>query len=140
MSVETKNNISPDIHSIPEMVDNCNYAKLLGLKVTKISKGRARVSMKIKKELLNPLNSPHGGAIISLADHACGTAALTLGQCVGSQFSVNIITAPKTGEEIVAEAWVINNGRRTRTIEVEVKDQDDRLVAKGLAVAIVPSV
>jgi len=137
MSVEVKSDISFDVHSVFELSSNSSYAKLLGLKVIEVSKGRARISMKLKEELLNPSKAPHGGAILSLADHTCGTAAMTLGLCIGGQFSVNFIASPKTGEDIVAEAWVIHNGRKTRIIEVEVKDQDDRLVAKGTAVGIV---
>ncbi|KAF0123270.1 MAG: hypothetical protein COW04_08600 [Deltaproteobacteria bacterium CG12_big_fil_rev_8_21_14_0_65_43_10] len=137
MSVKTKSNISHDVHSISEMSNNSSYAKLLGLKVIEVSKGKARISLKLKQELLNPSKAPHGGAILSLADHTCGTAAMTLGPCVGGQFSVNFISSPKIDEDIVAEAWVIHNGRKTRIIEVEVKDQSDRLVAKGTAVGIV---
>lgn len=137
MSVETKSNISYDVHSISEMSNNSSYARLLGLKVIEVFKGSASISMKLKEELLNPSKAPHGGAILSLADHACGTAAMTLGPCVGGQFSVNFISSPKIGEDIVAKAWVVHNGRKTRIIEVEVKDQDDRLVAKGTAVGIV---
>ena len=137
MSVETKSNISYDIHSISEMSNNSSYARLLGLKVIEVFKGSARISMKLKDDLLNPSKAPHGGAILSLADHACGTAAMTLGPCVGGQFRVNFISSPKIGEDIVAKAWVVHNGRKTRIIEVEVKSQDDRLVAKGTAVGIV---
>ena len=62
---------------------------------------------------------------------------MTLGPCVGGQFSVNFISAPKVGDEIVAHAWIIHNGRRTRIIEVEVRNNDGKLVAKGTAVGIV---
>lgn len=137
MSVETKSNVSYDVDSLFEMSKNSTYARFLGLKVVEVSKGRAKISMKLNEDMLNPSRSPHGGAILSLADHTCGTAAMTLGPCVGGQFSVNFIASPKIGEEIVAEASIIHNGRRTRIIEVEVRSQDDRLVAKGTAVGIV---
>ncbi len=132
-----KSTDSVDLDSIAEMSNNSNYAKLLGLKVIEVSEGKARISMKIKEEILNPSNSPHGGAILSLADHTCGTAAMTLGPCVGGQFSVNFLASPNVNEDLVAEAGVIHNGRRTRIIEVEVRNCNGKLVAKGTAVGIV---
>ncbi|MDY6855721.1 MAG: PaaI family thioesterase [Thermodesulfobacteriota bacterium] len=132
-----KNSAPVDLDSIAEMSHNSSYARHLGLEVIEVSKGRARISMKIKEELLNPSNSPHGGAILSLADHTCGTAAMTLGPCVGGQFSVNFLSSPNLDQELVAEAGVIHNGRRTRIIEVEVRDPNAKLVAKGTAVGIV---
>ena len=137
MSIDTTEKVFYDVESIFELSNNSSYAKLLGLNVVEVEMGRAKISMKIKEELTNPTKAPHGGAILSLADHTCGTAAMTLGPCVGGQFSVNFTSSPKMGEEIVAEARVIHNGRRTRIIEVEVKSQDDKLVAKGTAVGIV---
>ncbi|MFH2011089.1 MAG: PaaI family thioesterase [Pseudomonadota bacterium] len=132
-----KYDVSFDANSVFELSQNSSYAKLLGMKVLEVSEGRAKISMKLTEELLNPLNSPHGGAIFSLADHAGGTAALTLGPCVGTQTSANFIASPETGEVIVAEARVVHNGRKTRIVEVEVKDKDGRLLVKGTAVAIV---
>ena len=137
MSAETKDNSCFDATSLFEMSKNCSYARLLGLNVISVSEGKATISMKLNEDMLNPSRSPHGGAILSLADHTCGTAAMTLGPCVGGQFSVNFIAAPNVGEDVVAEARIIHNGRRTRIIEVEVKSQDGRLVAKGTAVGIV---
>ncbi len=137
MNTESKNNVPYDADSLFEMSENSTYARLLGLKVIEVSRGRAIISMKVNEDMLNPSKSPHGGAILSLADHTCGTAAMTLGPCVGGQFSVNFIASPKIGEEIIAEARIIHNGRRTRIIEVEVKGQDHRLIAKGTAVGVV---
>jgi len=137
MSAEMKNQNSLDIDSITQISGNSNYAKLLGFTVIDVQNGKARISMKITEKLTNPTNATHGGAILSLADHTCGTAAMTMGPCVGGQFSVNFMSSPPVGEEIIAEAEVIHNGRRTRIIDVKVISQNDKLVAKGTAVAIV---
>ena len=137
MSIETEEKVLYDVDSIAEISNNSSYARLLGLQVLEVQMGRARISMQIKEELTNPTKATHGGSILSLADHTCGTAAMTMGPCVGGQFSVNFTSSPKVGEEIVAEAKVIHNGRRTRIIDVEVKNENNKLVAKGTAVGIV---
>ena len=137
MSGETKKDIPYDPNLVYEMGTNASYAKLLGLNVVEVCKGSAKISMKLNEDMLNPSKAPHGGVILSLADHACGTAAMTLGPCVGGQFSVNFLASPKVGEELVAEASVIHSGRRTRIIEVQVKNRAERIIAKGTAVGIV---
>ena len=137
MTVDMISNFSFDEDSVFEMCNKSNYAKLLGLKVIEVSSGKARVAMELDERLVNPTNFAHGGAILSLADHTCGTAALTLGMCIGGQFSVNFLSSPKNGETVFADANVIHNGRRTRVIDVEIKNQDDKMIAKGTAVAIV---
>ena len=137
MTVEIKNANQIDFNTIMEMSGNSTYAKLLGLQILEVTEGRARISMKLTEDLMNPSNSPHGGAILSLADHTCGTAAMTMGYCVGSQSSYNFISSAAIGEEIIAESWVIHNGRRTRILEVEVKREDGKIVAKGIVTATV---
>ena len=136
-SFSSESETSINLDSIHTACADSGYAKHLGLKVIKVSEGTAKISMELKAELANPSGAPHGGAILSLADHTCGTAAMTLGPCVGGQFSVNFIASPNMGENIVAEAKVIHNGRRTRIIEVEVKEGEGRLVAEGTAVGVV---
>jgi len=136
-SFSSESETSFNLDSIRKASADSGYAKHLGLRIVEVSKGRAKISMELKEELANPSGAPHGGAILSLADHTCGTAAMTLGPCVGGQFSVNFIASPSMGEDIIAEAKVIHDGRRTRIIEVEVKEGEGRLVAKGTAVGVV---
>lgn len=137
MTPELKKDNKIDFNTIKEMSGNSSYAKLLGLKIEEVTEGRAKISMKLTEELMNPSNSPHGGAILSLADHTCGTAAMTMGYCVGSQSSYNFISSANIGEELIAESWVIHNGRRTRILEVEVKREDGKIVAKGIVTATI---
>lgn len=54
--------------------DACEFARLLGMAVTKIEDGRVHVAMPTKG-MKNAHGTTHGGAIFAIADHAFGIAA-----------------------------------------------------------------
>ena len=81
-----------------------------------------------------------GGLIVTLADHAlylAGRTCLRPGQ--GSttvELKVNFIAPAKDGE-LTATARVISGGRRIIVAEVEVTNDRQVLIARGLATSLV---
>jgi acyl-CoA thioesterase len=59
-------------------VNNSPYAELLGMRLTKVAEGFARVRMPYHEKLLQPFGRVHGGAIYSMADYALGWAAYSV--------------------------------------------------------------
>ena len=112
------------------------YAELLGFEV--VEKGEARVVLRLpfQPKFLQALGRVHGGAIFSLADHACGWAAVSTLKpgftCATLEMKINYISAVHD-EDCIAEAVVVHAGRTSIVIEADIKTETGRLVAKTLA-------
>lgn len=110
------------------------FAQLLGMSFEDMGGGRCTASLNVKQHLLNPHGIAHGGVTFSLADSACGGAALS---AVGEP---RILTqdmqiryhGPARPGRIVASAEVIHHGQRTITVQCRV-EQADVLIASVTA-------
>jgi uncharacterized protein (TIGR00369 family) len=110
-------------------------ARLLGLVMKEIEPGRAVFTLAVDERYHNPLGTLHGGIYTDLADAAMGWAyAATLGE--GESFTtielkINFLRAVRQAT-LTAEARVVKAGSTLGYVECEVKDDDDRLVAKAV--------
>ena len=76
-----------------------------------------------------------GGIIVTLADYAFHRAVRSVvppeQAAVTVELKLNFIAPAREGE-LIATAHIINQGRRLVIGEMEVTDQDQRLIARGL--------
>lgn len=95
-----------DSITIPhKMLSQDPYSQWLGIEVLEVEKGRCKVGMTIRKEMLNSMSKAHGGISYSLADTAFGFSANTHGKyAVSIETSINHIEALEEGDYITAEA------------------------------------
>src|SRR5580704_18521859 len=113
------------------------FSMILGLKVESAAKGEAVVRMPFDVRLLNdggPDVPIHGGAIASLADFAACAAIWTMPETRRSatvSMSINY-TSPGVQSDLIANARVRSKGKRIASINVEIHDQADMLVAEAL--------
>jgi uncharacterized protein (TIGR00369 family) len=125
--------------SYPALVslERSPFSAILGLTVESASVGVAVVRMPFDPRLLNdggPDVPIHGGAIASLADFAACAAIWTMPETQRSatiSMTVNY-TAPGIKSDLVAHAKVRSKGKRVASINVEIRDQRDVLVADAL--------
>lgn len=109
-------------------------AALLGLRVTAIDPGRARVELDAQGEHANPMGTVHGGVLCAIADTAMGLAyGATLGD--GENFAtielkINFLR-PVRRAALSADGVVVQKGRRLGLTECSVTDADGRLVARA---------
>lgn len=83
------------------------FSQWMGMKILEVGKGSCKVSMTVRKEMLNSMGYAHGGITYSLADTAFGFAANTHGKyAVSIETSINHIEAIKEGDHLVAEAII----------------------------------
>lgn len=112
------------------------YWRLLGIEIVDVEDGFARLSLPVKADLLQGYGTVHGGAITSLADSAVAIALISVlepGQRVYTiELKLNFVKAVSSGQ-LMAEAYVVHRGRRLGLGEVDVKNKEGELVAKGLA-------
>lgn len=117
-------------------VNSSAYYQLLGFEVVDLAEGYARLRMPASEKLLQFQGAVHGGAIYSVADAAVAIALLTTceseEQVVTIEGKINYLAPVQAGKEISAVGRLVQRGRQIALGEVEVRDNTDRLVAKGL--------
>lgn len=109
------------------------FGKLLGMAMER-GEAKARASLAVRPELLNPHGVLHGGVMYSLADQAMGAAVYSLMDDTESCATIEIkivYIAPVLEGQVECEARVVNKGRRVAVLEADVQN-GERLVAKAL--------
>ena len=128
--------------ALRKAVESAPYYQLLQIRLEEIDVGFARFRMPFRRELVQAYGVAHGGAITSLADTAVAFALMTLiqpGERVTTvEIKINFLT-PVIEGELVGESRVIQKGKRLALADMEVKDQNGKLVAKGLATYMIIS-
>lgn len=122
-----------DYQKMREFRNTCNpFAAKLGISVDELEQGRARASMKMTPELLNPVHRPHGGCYFSLADTACGSAMASYGYAaVTVSASYNFFRSANVGDTVTAEAQEIKSGRTICVFGVRLTGPDGTLLGDG---------
>jgi acyl-CoA thioesterase len=107
------------------------FSQLIGIIFEEVGDGRCVASLEIKQHLLNPHGIAHGGVTYSLADSACGGAAVSaLGaQRVVTQDMQIRYHGPARPGTIVAVAEVLHLGKRTITTSCLVTQNDIRIAS-----------
>ena len=110
--------------------------QLLQIHMDQIDIGFARFRMPFRKELTQAYGVAHGGAIATLADTAVAFALMTIIQpgekVTTAEFKINFFSAVNSGE-MIGEARIVHTGKRLAVADMEVKDQNGELLAKGMA-------
>ena len=118
------------------MKTNNPFWSLLGMELTEIKKGWAKIRLPFSEKLANGIGVAHGGAIFSPADSAVGMALLGMlrkDENISTlEMKINYMR-PFTAGELIAEAKIVHRGTTTAIGDVEVKDGKGNLIAKGLA-------
>ena len=118
------------------MKTNNPFWSLLGMELTEIKKGWAKIRLPITEKLTNGIGVAHGGAIFSPADSAVGMALIGLvnkDENISTlEMKINYLK-PLAEGEIIAEAKIVHRGTMTAIGDVEVRDGQGTLIAKGLA-------
>ena len=105
-----------------KMLSQDSFSSWLGIEIVEVSKGKCKVKMTIRKEMLNSMDYAHGGITYSLADTAFGFAANTYGKfAVSIETSINHIEAIEEGDILVAESIIEKTGNKLGFHIVEVK-------------------
>jgi uncharacterized protein (TIGR00369 family) len=110
---------------------------LLGLEVDAIEADRVRVRLPFRDEVTTAGDIVHGGAIAALIDTAATGAAWSAADLGANPrgttiaLSVNFLAAAH-GQDIVADARVIQRGRTITVCEVTVKGANGKRVASAL--------
>jgi len=109
------------------------FPGLLGMRIAELRHGYCRMEMVVgEKHLRFRANGLHAGAVVSLADSACGAgcqASLEPGKVFSTvELKTNLIATASDGT-IVAEAVPLHMGKRTHVWEARVTRADGKTIA-----------
>ncbi len=107
------------------------FAKSNNMQLTGLTPGHARAELLIDGDSMNAIGTVQGGAIFTLADLAFAGAANSFEGLRATSMSSSIsFLRPGSGSKLYAVAEVVNKGKRSCLVEIEISSEDGKKVAK----------
>ena len=107
------------------------FMKTLGAEIIAIEKGMVKIACSKKESLTQQHGFFHAGVITSIADVACGYAAMTTmpegSDVLSVEFKTNLMKAAKA-EKLIATGRVIKSGRTLVFCEAKITDEKEEIV------------
>ena len=108
------------------------FIKVVGLRIGEASGDRAVLTCPVTSDLHQPFGLVHGGVYATLAETAASVGASLWfgdrGKVVGVSNHTDFLRAVRQGE-LRAEATPLSRGRTTQLWQVEIADEQGRLIA-----------
>ena len=112
------------------------FIKELGVEFISAADGSAVVALNLEPWHLNSWSVAHGGVLMSLLDVAMAVAGRSLDTKAGGGVTVEMKTSflqpAKGGTRLTASARAFHRSKTMAFCEGEVRDSDDRLIAKAM--------
>lgn len=121
------------------------FMKTLGAKIIAIEEGMVKIECSLQKELTQQHGFFHAGVITSIADSACGYAALTTmpegSDVLSVEFKTNLLKAANA-KKIIATGKVVKSGRTLVFCEAKITDDKEEIIfatLQGTMICIQPN-
>jgi len=125
--------MSPDTLAksvVTHMMENDYFSQWMQVKVLEVREGYSRISMIVRKEMVNGFGIVHGGLPFSLADSAFAFACNNRNNLsVALDVTITFTKAVNIGDELTAEAKEFHNGKSTGVYLITVTNQKNEQVA-----------
>ena len=119
-----------DCEKLKEFLNsNDSFCRYCGIRLTRVAPGEADAELEITSDMLNSRNVVQGGAIMTLADFAFAGAANAMGRTTVSTGVITNFLRPGSGKKLVAHAKKIHHGKKTCLYQVDVVNDEGKLVA-----------
>jgi len=116
-------------HKIP-------FIQELGVEFISAADGRSVIALNLADWHMNSWSVAHGGVLLSLLDVAMASAGWSLDPDAEGGITVEMKTSflqpAKAGSRLVASAHAFHSSRTLAFCEGEIRDNDDRLIAKAM--------
>jgi acyl-CoA thioesterase len=115
---------------VQHMMEHDLFSQWLGIKVMEIKEGYSKITMTIRKEMINGLGIIHGGVAFSMADSAFAFACNNRNVLsVALDTSINFLKPVHVDDVLIAEAKELHNGRSTGLYHITITNQHEHVVA-----------
>ena len=127
-----------NIEILKKYASTNHFGQFIGLKLEVIKPGEVNYYVKVKKDHLATLKSAHGGFLAAIFDQIVGTAALTKAMLDDKlvstvEFKINYLKPAFLHDELKGSGVVLHHGKRLYTVEGQIFNQKNELLAKGIA-------
>jgi uncharacterized protein (TIGR00369 family) len=121
--------------SLPADLPSTGFDQHVGLRLLSVTQDEVVGTLDVRPELLQPVGLLHGGVLCSIVESlgSWGGQAWfgTRGNVVGTSNHTNLLRSAGVGDRLTARATPVHRGRTSQLWSVEVRDQRNRLIAKG---------
>lgn len=115
---------------VEHMMEHDLFSQWLGIKVMEIKEGYSKITMTIRKEMINGLGIIHGGVAFSMADSAFAFACNNRNVLsVALDTSINFLKPVHVDDVLIAEAKELHNGKSTGLYHITISNQHNNVVA-----------
>jgi acyl-CoA thioesterase len=105
-------------------------SQALGMRITAVRPGWARVVMPVRADMVNGHGVCHGGLVFALGDSAFAFACNSYNDsAVGAAVTIDFLSAAREGDELTAEATELWRTRRNGLYEIVVTNQRGERIA-----------
>jgi len=124
-----------DPQALAELAGNAMFERdtatqALGMRLTGIGPGFARMTMTVRADMLNGHRTCHGGFIFTLADSAFAMACNSYNyNTVAAGCSIDFLAPGREHDVLTAEALEQALGGKTGVYDIKVSNQDGRVIA-----------
>jgi acyl-CoA thioesterase len=106
------------------------FSSWLQITIIEVKEGYSKIKMIVRPEMVNGFGIAHGGIAFSLGDSAFAYACNNRNNLsVALDVTISFIKAVYIGDELIAEAKEIHNGRSTGVYLVTITNQKNEQVA-----------
>lgn len=111
--------------------ENDGFSQNNGLKLTKMTPGYAEGEFTVTPQNRNFMGTIHGGVLFGLVDIVAGSSLAAYGNhCVTLSSNITYVSAVTEGK-IIATSKEISKTKKTATYDIEVKNEDGKLLCKA---------
>jgi len=115
---------------VQHMMEHDLFSQWLGINVIEIKEGYSKITMTIRKEMINGLGIIHGGVAFSMADSAFAFACNNRNVLsVALDTSINFLKPVHIDDVLIAEAKELHNGKSTGLYHITITNQHNHVVA-----------
>lgn len=115
---------------VNKMYSNDTFSKWLGIELLKIEVGKSVLQMTVRPEMLNGFEVAHGAICYAIADSALAFASNSHGQqSLSIETSISHTKKVLKGDVLTATAEELHLNTKTGVYQVQVKNQNNQLVA-----------
>jgi len=115
---------------VQHMMEHDLFSQWLGINVIDIKEGYSKITMTIRKEMINGLGIIHGGVAFSMADSAFAFACNNRNVLsVALDTSINFLKPVHVDDVLIAEAKELHNGKSTGLYHITITNQHNHVVA-----------
>ena len=115
---------------VDKMMKDDLFSQWLGIEVLEVREGYSKIKMTVRKEMINGFGIVHGGIAFSLGDSCFAFACNNRNNLsVALDTAINFTKPVHVGDELVAEAQEIHNGKSTGLYHISITNQRDHIVA-----------